>query len=152
MGVTYRTQTSNNFTDCTYNYNGNANLFAVYLPSSCSIRNVFPETTLSSALSSWQNTDLTSTLSLSQLHHVVIRYQFTKFGRNRSTVARLVIKHTMSIRGNSDNSHAGLFGFWQGSLSAGTYQITVQHRGPGGVSHNTNTDYLTRAMDIIYCY
>ena len=156
LGVTYRTATSNNFTDCTYNYNGNTNLYAVYLPSSCSIRNVFPQTTLSLA-SSWRNTDLSFKLSLSRVHHVFIRYQFSKLGRNTFTIARLVINsviqpHTTSIRGDSGNAYAGLFGFWQGSLSAGTYQITVQHRGGAGTSHNTNLDYLTRAMDIIYCY
>ena len=107
LGVTYRTGTFNNFTDCTYNYNGNKNLFAVYLPSSCSIINVFPQTTLS-LTTSWQNTDLTYTLSLSQVYHVFIRYQFTKLGRSTYMIARLVINsvvqpHTMSIRGNSGN-------------------------------------------------
>lgn len=57
----------------------------------------------------------------------------------------------MSIRGNSANVYAGLCGFWQGSLSAGTYQITVQHRGGATGTHYTNNDYLTRAMNIIYC-
>ena len=158
FGVTYRTATSNNFTDCTYNYNSNTNLFAVYLPSRCSVINVFPQTSNSLSLStSWQNTDLTYKLSLNQLHHVFIRYQFTKLGRDTYTIARLVINsavqpHTMSIRGNSGNSYAGLFGFRQGSLPAGTYQITVQHRGGTSVTHSTHADYLTRAMDIIYCY
>ena len=155
FGVTYRTVTSNNFTDCTYNYNGNTNLFAIYLPSRCSVINVFPQTSLS-LTTSWQNTDLTYKLSLSRLYHVFIRYQFSKDGGNTYTLARLVINsavqpHTMSIRGNSGNIYAGLFGFWQGSLSTGTYQITVQHRGGTSVSHTTQSDYLTRAMDIIYC-
>ena len=106
---------------------------------------------------SWQNTDLTYKLSLSQLYHVFIRYQFSKHGRNSYTIARLVINsaiqpHTMSIRGNSGTTHAGLFGFWQGSLPAGTYQITVQHRGGKSGKHYTIYNYLTRAMDIIYCY
>ena len=156
LGVTYRTATSNNFTDCTYNYNGNTNLFAVYLPSSCSVRNIFPQTTLS-LTNTWQNTDLTYKLSLSRMHHVFIRYQFSKLGRNTYTIARLVINsviqpHTRSIKGNSGNVYAGLFGFWQGSLSAGTYQITLQHTSNARVNHDTHTDYLTRAMDLIYCY
>ena len=156
FGVIYRTYTSNSFTDCTYNYNGNTNLFAVYLPSRCSVTNVFPQTTLS-LYTSWQNTDLTYKLSFTRLYHVFIRYQFSIEGGNTYTLARLVINsavqpHTMSIRGNSGNIYAGLFGFWQGSLSAGTYQITVQHRGGASVSHYTHYDYLTRAMDIIYCY
>ena len=156
FGVTYRTTTSNNFTDCTYSYNGNTNLFAVYLPSRCRVRSIFPQTSLSLS-KPWQNTDLTYKLSLSQLHHVFIRYQFSKLGSNTYTLARLVINsviqpHTMSIRGNSGNVFAGLFGFWQGSLSAGTYQITVQHRGGTSGTNNVYKDYLTRAMDIIYCY
>ena len=57
----------------------------------------------------------------------------------------------MSIRGNSDYDYTGLFGFWQGSLSAESYQITVQHKDGINGTHYTNYDYLTRAMDIIYC-
>ena len=161
FGATYRTATSNNFTDCTYNYNGNTNLFAVYLPSCCAIKNIFPQTAFKLSLSSytyhWQNTDLTYKLSLSRVYHVFIRYQFSKLGRSTYTIARLVINsvvqpHTVSVRGNGDNTYAGLSGFWQGSLSAGTYQITVQHRGGARVNHSTLTDHLTRAMDIIYCY
>ena len=74
-------------------------------------------------------------------------------------MARLVINsaiqsHTISIRGNHGNDYAGLFGFWQGSLSAGAYQITVQHKGGRSGTHYTytNNDYLIRAMDVIYCY
>ena len=157
FGVTYRTITSNNFTDCTYNYIGNTNLFAVYLPSRCSVAaSIFPQNTLSLS-TSWQNTDLTYKLSLSRMYHVFIRYQFSKLGRNTYAIARLVINsviqpHTRSIKGNNGNRYAGLFGFWQGSLSAGTYQITVQHTSNARVSHGTRADYLTRAMDIIYCY
>ena len=156
FGITYRTSISSTFTDCTYSYNGNTNLFAVYLPSRCSVRSVFPDSTLSYS-TSWANTDLTYKLSLPQMHHVFIRYQFTKHGHSTYTIARLVINsviqpHTLSIRGNDGNSYAGLSGFWQGSLSAGSYQITVQHRGGKSNTHNTNNDYLTRAMDVIYCY
>ena len=156
FGVTYRTSTSNTFSDCTYDYNGNTNIFAVYLPSRCSVRSVFPDSTLPYS-TSWANTDLTYTLSLSQMHHVFIRYQFTKLGHARHTIARLVINsviqpHTISLRGNSGNFYAGLFGFWQGSLSAGSYQITVQHKGGINGTQYTSYYYLTRAMDIIYCY
>ena len=135
-----------------------SNLFAVYLPQNCSVIRVFPQTTLSLSTTSWANTDLTYKLSLSQLVHVFIRYQFTKCGRQTYTIACLVINsviqpHTMSIRGNNGNYDAGLFEFWQGSLSTGTYQITIQHRCGYGVTdtHYTNYDYLIRAMDIIYC-
>ena len=93
------------------------------------------------------------------MHHVFIRYQFSKLGHQTYTIACLVINsviqpHTMSIRGNGGNSYVGLSGFWQGSLSAGCYQITVQHRGGSSGTHYTytNNDYLIRAMDVIYCY
>ena len=73
-GVTYRTGTSNTFTDCTYSYNGHTNLFVVYLPSTCSIRSVFPQTTLTLSYStSWANTDLTYGLSLSQMHQISVQ-------------------------------------------------------------------------------
>ena len=156
FGVTYRTRTSNTFTDCTYSYNGNTNLFAVYLPSRCSVTSVFPQTTLSYSIS-WTDTDLTSKLSLSRIHHVFIRYQFSKDVYGTYTLTRLVINsviqpHTISIRGSTGNAYAGLFGFWQGSLPAGNYKITVQHRGGKSSTHYTTNDHLTRAMDIIYCY
>ena len=158
FSITYRTGYSHTFTDCTHSYNGNTNVFAVYLPSRCSVRSVFPDSTLTYS-TSWANTDLSYKLSLSQMHHVFIRYQFSKLGHQTYTIARLVINsviqpHTMSIRGNGGNSYAGLSGFWQGSLSAGSYQITVQHRGGSSGTHYTytNNDYLTRAMDVIYCY
>ena len=156
FGVTYRTTTSNNFIDCTYNYNGNTNIFAVYLPSRCSVRSIFPQISLPLS-ASWQNTDLTYKLSLNRLHHVFIRYQFSKLGRDIYTIARLVINsviqpHIRSIRGNSGNAYTGLFGFWQGSLPAGTYQITVQHTGGKRGTNNISNDHFTRAMDIIYCY
>ena len=154
FGVTYRTDFLNNFTDCTNSYTGNTNVFAIYLPSTCSLVRVHPQNSLLLP-TSWQNTDLTYKLLLSQPHHVFIRYQFSKEGRNSYIIARLSINnsiqpHTMSIRGNS--AYAGLFGFWQGSLSAGTHQITVQHRGGISDTHYANRDYSTRAMDIIYCY
>jgi len=155
FGVTYRTPSLNNFTDCTYKYNGNTNVFAIYLPSQCSVVSIFPTTTLSLS-TSWKNTDLTYKLILSRLYHVFIRYQFTKWGRHTHTIARLVINsiiqpHTMSIRGNNGNVYAGSFGFWQGSLSAGSYNITVQHRCSKSGTHKTS-DHSTRAMDIVYCY
>ena len=91
------------------------------------------------------------------MYHVFIRYQFTIHGHHTYTKACLVINsviqpHTMSIRGNGGNNAAGLFGFWQGSLPAGSHQITVQHKGGRSGIHITSIDYLTRAMDIVYCY
>ena len=133
FGVTYRASTLKTFTDYTYGYDGNTNLFAVCLPSRCSVINIFPQSSLSYS-TSWANTDLTYKLSLSRMSHVFIRYQFTIRGHHTYTKACLAINsviqpHTMSIRGNDGNNAAGLFGFWQGSLPAGSHQITVQHRG-----------------------
>ena len=155
FGLTYRTPFLNLFTDCANNHNDNTNVFAIYLPSHCSVRSVFPQTSLSLS-TSWQNTDLTYKLKLSRLSHVFIRYQFSKYGDNTYTITRLVINsviqpHTMSIRGDSGNAYSGLFGFWQDLLTAGSHQITVQHRGGTSFSHNTNVHHLTRAMDIVYC-
>ena len=71
FGVTYRrTNILKTFTDCKYNYNGNTNLFAVYLPSHCLVRNILPQSH-SSYSTSWTNTDLIYKLSLSQMHHVL---------------------------------------------------------------------------------
>ena len=157
FGLTYRANSQNNFTDCTHNYDDNRNLFAVYLPPRCLVKSVFPQTSLSLSTTSWANTDLTYKLSLSQLYHVFIRYQFTIRKVDTYAITRLVINsviqpHTMTIRGNSGNIYGTLFGFWQGSLSVGIYQITVQHRGGASFTYNIFDDYLTRAMDIIYCY
>ena len=153
FGVTYRTNVLKTFTDCTHSYNGNTNLFAVYLPSHCSVRNILPQFQ-SSYSTSWTNTDLIYKLSLSQMHHVFIKYQTTHIVHGY-TKARLVINsviqpHTMSIKSRT-NEFAGLFGFWQGSLPAGTHQITVQHKGSNnGALYNG--DPYTIAMDIVYCY
>ena len=156
FGVTYRTASLNHFTDCTNSYTGNTNIFAIYLPPTCSSQSIYPQNSLSLS-QSWQKTDLTYKLSLSRPHHVFIRYQLSKHGRHSYTMARLAINniiqpHTMSIRGNIGNEYAGLSGFWQGSLIADVYQITVQHRSGKSDTHYTDRDYLTRAMDIIYCY
>lgn len=91
------------------------------------------------------------------MHHVFIRYQFSKLGEQTHTITRLVINsviqpHTMSIRGNSGNSYVGLFGFWQGALSAGSYRIAVQHRDGASDVHYSSNDYYTRGMDVVYCY
>ena len=155
FGLTYRTAYSLQFTDCTNNYNDNTNIFAMYLPSRCSVVNIHPTSSLSYS-TSWTDTDLKYTLTISSLHHVIVRYQFTKDVHNTYTIARLTINsvpqpHTSSIRGNTGVAYAGLFGLWQGSLSTGTYRFTIQHRGGTSSTHHTSVDYFTRAMDVVYC-
>ena len=151
FGLTYRTTYSLQFTDCINSYNGNTNIFAMYLPSHCSVTNIFRTSSLSYT-KPWADTDLKYTLTVSGFYHVIVRYQFTKQAYGTYTIARLAINsvpqpHTPSIRGGSGTSNAGLFGLWQGSLSTGKYHFTVQH---SSGSHKTS-DYHTRAMDVIYC-
>ena len=155
FGLTYRTSYSSKLTDCVYKYNGNTNIFALYLPSRCSVITVLPTSSFSFS-TAWTDTDLKYTLSISGLYHVIVRYQFTKDAHTTYTIARLTINsvpqpHTSSIRGNDGVNYAGLFGLWQGSLSSGTYRFTIQHRGGVSSSHSTSSDYLTRAMDVVYC-
>jgi len=154
--LTYRTQYPLQFTDCIDSYNGNTNIFAMYLPPRCSVANIFPTSSLSYVTGLWTDTDLKYTLTVSGLYHVIVRYQFTKLTHYTNTIARLSINsipqpHTSSIRGNSGVILAGLFGLWQGSLSTGTYRFTVQHRGGSSGKHSTSNNALTRAMDVIYC-
>ena len=155
FGLTYRTTYLLQFTDCINSYNGNTNIFAMYLPSRCSVRNIFPTSSLSYT-TSWTDTDLKYTLTVSGLYHVIVRYQFTKHAHSTYSGTRLTINsvpqpHTSSIRGNGGVILAGLFGLWQGSLSTGTYRFTVQHRGGSSGKHSTSNNALTRAMDVIYC-
>ena len=58
FSITFHTGYSHTFTDCVHSYIGNTNVFAVYLPSQCSVRSVCPDSTLSYS-TSWANTDLT---------------------------------------------------------------------------------------------
>jgi len=155
FGLTYRTTYSSQFTDCLHKYNGNTNIYAIYLPSGCSVVNILPTTSLSYS-TTWTDTDLKYTFTISGLYHVIVRYQFTKEAHQTYTIARLTINsvpqpHTSSIRGNKDVYNAGLFGLWQGSLSTGTYRFTIQHLGGASSTHYTSNDYLTRAMDVVYC-
>jgi len=159
FGITYRNSYSSYFEDCQYSYYNNKNIFATTLPSRCYILcNIEPTSSWYVSTSSWQNTDLSYTTSLSQDTHLLIRYQFSgpvySYTMTRLAFNGVVQPHTTSVRGS--NSYAGNTGFWQGLVSSGRYQITVQYRA------NTNSYYhyvtgssyeqYTRAMDIVRCY
>ena len=63
FGLTYRTTYLLQFTDCINSYNGNTNIFAMYLPSRCSARNIYPTSSLSYT-TLWIDNDLKYTLTI----------------------------------------------------------------------------------------
>ena len=158
FGLTYRTHHSCYFEDCRNNYQGNKNLYAMYLPSSCrKLANVRGDGPLSLSNTGWQTINLNHTFTLSQTEHIFVRYQYTAFGHNTYTIDRLLIdsvpvKHTASITGNTH--YAGNSGMWQGVLSSGRHTIAVQHRSGSTYTHYSGIsyDHVTRVMDIISCY
>ena len=159
FGVTYRNAYSTYFEDCRDNYQGNKNLYAMYLPSTCHrLATVRPTSSLSLSSTSWRTTDLSYSFTLYQDWHIIVRYQYTTPGRNTYTITRLAIdsvpmKHTASITGNEQ--YAGNSGMWQGVISSGSHTIAVEHRSGSTYTHYTATgtsnDAYTRTMDIIRC-
>ena len=157
FGITYMNPYSSYFEDCRNNYQGNKNLYAMYLPSACRvIRRMWRENSLFFSTTRWKSTDLNYTFTLSHVEHVIVGYQYSAYGRNTYTVTRLLIdsipaKHTTSITGNT--YFAGNSGMWQGILSSGTHTITVQHRSGSTYTHYSGVgfNHLTRAMDIVGC-
>ena len=153
FGVTYRTPYSNTyFADCRENYQGNKNLYAMYLPRG--LVNLRLTSLLSLSTTSWRLTDLSYTFTLSRNEHVFARYQYGSTVTTTYIFTRLVIdsvpmKHTDSIIGNE--YYHGNSGMWQGVLSSGRHTIAVQHRGGCTYSFSNNADN-TRTMDIISCY
>ena len=156
FGLTYRNTYGNtHFEDCRENYQGNKNLYAMYLPSNCRrLSNLRPTSSLSISSTSWRTTDLSYSFTLSRDEHIFVRYQYGASVTTTYIVTRLLIdsvamKHTASIIGN-EYFH-GNSGMWQGILSRGRHSIAVQHR-----SGRTYTSYInadnTRAMDVISCY
>ena len=156
-GITYRNRYASYFEDCRNNYQGNKNLYAMYLPSSCSVQtNLRPTGSLSLSSTSWRTTDLSYSFRLYQTEHIIVRYQYGSYGRLSYMITRLVIDsvpqpHTAAITGNY--YYAGNSGFWQGVLSSGTHTISVQHRAGRTYTHYSGSGYYynTRAMDIIRC-
>ena len=155
FGVTYRNYHSSYYEDCQENYQGNKNLYAMYLPSTCrALAHFRPTSSLSLSTTSWKVTDLTYTFTLSQDEHIFVRYQYSAFLSNSYVFTRLVIdsvpmKHTASATGN-DYYH-GNSGMWQGVLSSGRHTIAVEQRSGRTYGFSINND-RTRAMDIIRCY
>ena len=158
FGVTYRNYHSSYFEDCQANYQGNKNLYAMYLPSSCR-RLLFsfrPTSFLSISTTAWMTTDLSYTFTLYQDEHIFVRYQYTAYLYSyiitRLAIDSVGMKHTASITGN-DYYH-GNSGMWQGVLSGSpggtTHTIAVEHRSGSTYTSYINDDY-TRAMDVIGC-
>ena len=154
FGVTYYNGYTSYFEDCQDNYQGNKNLYAMYLPSVCSkLATIMPTSSLSLSSTAWKTTDLSYSFRLYQDEHIIVRYQYSSAGYSSYTVTRLVIdsvpvKHTASI--TYDNRMFGNSGMWQGILSSGTHTIAVEHRSGRSYTHR-NYYYNTRAMDIIRC-
>ena len=157
FGVTYRNLHTTYFEDCRDNYQGNKNLYAMYLPTTCSkLATVRPTSSLSLSSTSWMTTDLSYSFTLSQDKHIIVRYQYSAEGYRSYTITRLVIdsvpmKHTASVTGS--DYYSGNSGMWQGVLSKGTHTIAVQHRSSSAYTHYAGSgyDFTTRAMDIMYC-
>ena len=128
FGVTYRNAYTAYYEDCQNNYQGNKNLYAMYLPSVCrKLVTPLPISSLSLSSTSWRTTDLSYTFTLYQDEHIFVRYQYSTCG-NSYVITRLVIdsvaiKHTASISG--DSWYTGNSGLWQGVLSSGRHNIAV---------------------------
>ena len=158
FGVTYRNAYSSYFEDCQENYQGNKNLYAMYLPSNCRILlNLRPTSSLSLSTTGWKTTDLSYTFTLGKNEHIFVRYQYSAYTSISYVVTRLVIdlvvmKHASSISGN-DYYH-GNSGLWQGVLTRGRHIIAVEHRGGRTYTQyvGNNCPLHTRAMDILRCY
>ena len=76
FGVTYHNYYNTSFEDCQDNYQGNKNLYAMYLPPACTIATTIRSTSsLSLSSTSWRTMDLSHTFTLSQDNHIIVRYQ-----------------------------------------------------------------------------
>ena len=156
FGLTYATPHTTYFEDCRNNYQGNKNLYAMYLPQRCRVlAYIRPTNSHSISTTAWRNTDLSYTFTLSRTEHLIVRYQLSADlgGKTTYLMTRLVVdsvkKQTAAITGNT--YYVGNSGMWQGALTSGKHTITVQLR-----SGNTFTHYVdvsrTRALDIVRCY
>ena len=158
FGVTYFNSYNTYFVDCQDNYQGNKNLYAMYLPPTCHILTTLkPTDPLSLSSTSWNATDLSYSFTTDQDWHIIVRYQYSAEGYHSYTITRLAIdsvpiKHTASITGS--DYYSGNSGMWQGILSSGRHTIAVEHRSDHTYTHyagSTRYYYTTRAMDIIRC-
>ena len=155
FGLTYRNYYKSYFEDCRNSYQGNKNLYAMYLPQACRIMTNMQRITFPYNISttSWINTDLSYSFTLYQTTHMIVRYQYISRVYYTSLITRLSIddtvhQQTAAVTGNTYN--IGQSGMWQGVLSSGMHNITVQIKSGNGT---TNRHYVyTQAMDIVYCY
>ena len=161
FGIQYRTPAGLSFTDCKEKYK-NKNLYAMMLPSACTVTTVQPKTSFSLSNSNrWAATDVTYSLTLSKQSHVIIMYQYAGYNGNSHTVMRLSIdsvtqKHTASLTGNT--AFAGNFGLWQGSLKSGAHKITLDYRTPAKTTNTVSPNldwqrsiWQNRALTMITC-
>ena len=142
FGLTYYNSYSSYFEDCRNNYQGNKNLYAMYLPPACRIlTTIEPTSSLSISTTNWMNTDLSYTFTLSRVEHIIIRYHYSSYGGNTHTFTRLYIdsvqQQTYFITGNT--RLAGNSGLWQGALSSGKHIIIVQIRRGYTTTHTVKT-------------
>ena len=87
FGVSYQNVYSSYFEDCQDNYQGNKNLYAMYLPPACKLlANIRPTTSLSLSSTSWNTTDLSYSFTLSRDSHIIVRYQYTPEGSRSYTI------------------------------------------------------------------
>ena len=158
FGVSYVNSYDTYFVDCQDNYQGNKNLYAMYLPPTCHIITTLqPTNPLSLSSTSWNATDLSYSFTTDQDWHIIVRYQYSAKGSHRYTITRLAIdsvpiKHTASITGY--DYYSGHSKMWQGVLSGGRHTIAVEHRSDHTYTHYAGSEryyYTTRAMDIIHC-
>jgi len=166
FNIQYRTPTSLSFTDCTQKYKNNQNLYAMMLPSSCTVATVQPKTKFSLSNSNrWASTDVIYSFTLSKQSYVIIMYQYAGSSGNSHVVMRLSIdsvaqKHTVSLTG--DTAYAGNFGLWQGSLTSGAHKVTLDYRSPVATTNtiSPNLDWKqsysyaiwhNRALTLIIC-
>lgn len=162
FGLTYRTTYDTYFEDCVQDNEGNQNLFAMTLPSICSvIANINPAPkTYTFSTTSWQNTDLSYTFTMTRVRHVLIRYQYTTNVRHHTYVTTrltvqlpgsidfVLLNHTRSINGG--DGFASNSGMWQGPLPTGTHTVTVQHNSNKTYTHYPS-EFCVRTMDILVC-
>ena len=163
FNIQYRTPVGLSFTDCIEKYTNNKNLYAMMLPPSCSAYSIRPESSFSlDNTNIWAPTDVTYSFTLTKESHVIIMYQYAGTGDYSQVVMCLSIdsvaqKHSTSIAG--ETVFASNFGLWQGPLSSGSHEVTLDYRSPVATTNTVSSDlewtrwnkWMNRAMTVIIC-
>ena len=163
FNIQYRTPSGLSFTDCLEKYTDNKNLYAMMLPPSCNAYSIRPESTFSlQNINYFTSTDVTYSFTLTKESHVIIMYQYAGAGGNSYIVMRLNIdsvswQNTVSLTG--ETVFAGNFGLWQGPLSSGSHEVTLDYRSPVATTNTVSSDlewtrwnkWMNRAMTVIIC-